>query len=116
MAREGFRDETIAKVKASIGDGHVHVKWALSQMEAKRAALAAGAKRALEAQGRIVSGDLGFVEAIGEALIVSATTPLICVANAFRLFMSIRQASSPMIWCSAPIISPLKFVESVIAL
>ena len=45
------------------------------RMEAKRSALAAGAMRALEKSGRVVSGDLAFVEAIGEALIESATDP-----------------------------------------
>ncbi len=41
----------------------------------KRAALAAGAQKALEASGRVPSGDLDFVAAIGEALMVSATDP-----------------------------------------
>ena len=45
------------------------------RIERKRQALAAGARKALEASGRVVSGDLAFVEAIGEALIESATDP-----------------------------------------
>jgi hypothetical protein len=45
------------------------------RMERKRAALAAGAQKALEAAGRVPSGDLDFVAAIGEALMISATDP-----------------------------------------
>lgn len=41
----------------------------------KRAALAAGAQRVLEQSGRVPSGDLDFVSAIGEALMASATDP-----------------------------------------
>ncbi len=49
--------------------------YVAQRMERKRAALAAGAQKALEAAGRVPSGDLDFVAAIGEALMVSATDP-----------------------------------------
>ena len=45
------------------------------RVEQKRAALARGAQRVLEASGRIPASDMEFVEVIGESLMASATDP-----------------------------------------
>lgn len=45
------------------------------RVELKRAALARGAQRVLEASGRIPASDMEFVEVIGESLMASATDP-----------------------------------------